>query len=102
MPRPYPPETKAGALDRLQANGGDIMLTSVQTGISQRTLYDWRRRLWLQQTLQQHPPLPQQQNENADSPVGAGLCPRPEPETPDADDDLEALSLMRRRILQEL
>ena len=39
MSRRYPLEEKAAALDRLQASGGHIALTSLQTGIPERP---WR------------------------------------------------------------
>ena len=42
MPRLYPPEQKAAALQRLQANGGDTLAAHFETGIPQRTLYNWQ------------------------------------------------------------
>jgi hypothetical protein len=53
MPRHHSPDQKADALTRLQTNGGDIITTSFQTGIPQRTLYTWRQELWLQQVKRQ-------------------------------------------------
>ncbi len=89
MPRKFSPETRAAALAALQANDNDILLTSLQTGISSRTLYDWRRQHWLQQTvLQPQSPLSPQQN--------------PPPPIPDFDSDLDALAFLRRQIMREL
>jgi hypothetical protein len=60
MPRLYPPEQKAAALQRLQANGGDTLAAHFETGIPQRTLYNWRLE---QQVLRRQtpPPLPQKE-----------------------------------------
>jgi hypothetical protein len=60
MPRLYPPEQKSATLERLQANGGDTLATHFETGIPQRTLYNWRME---QQVLRRRilPPLPQKE-----------------------------------------
>lgn len=54
MPRHYPPEYKAGVLERLRAYHGDITLVSRLTGVPERTLRHWRREIWLDLL----PPLP--------------------------------------------
>lgn len=69
MPRHYPPDRKAAALEALQANGGDIVATHLQTGIAQRTLYTWRSELWMQQVKRrqrQPPPPPKELPETGD------------------------------------
>jgi transposase-like protein len=63
MPRHYSPDHKAAALECLQANGGDIAATHFQTGIPYRTLYTWRRELWIQQVKQRQSSPPLLQNE---------------------------------------
>jgi transposase-like protein len=45
MPLHYSPEAKATALDLLHEKGGDVPLVSYLTGISERTLYTWRKQL---------------------------------------------------------
>lgn len=57
MPRHYPPEYKAGVLERLRAYHGDITLVSRLTGVPERTLRHWRREIWLD-LLPPLPPLP--------------------------------------------
>jgi transposase-like protein len=70
MSKRFTPEFRTTILQLLDSNRGNITLTSLQTGISERTLYDWRRRRELQQQqiqphtlLQSLPVLQQQQNE---------------------------------------
>lgn len=82
MPRHYSPDRKADALQRLQANGGDILATHVETGIPQRTLYHWRTDLWIQRVLQRQT-----------------LPPPPQKEIPMFEDDLEALLGLRHEII---
>lgn len=45
MPRTYTDAEKQQAIDRLAANNGDLMLTAMQTGISDRTLMRWRHKI---------------------------------------------------------
>ncbi|MDQ7037517.1 MAG: hypothetical protein Q9P01_22545 [Anaerolineae bacterium] len=47
----YTDNEKQHALRRLKNNRGDVPLTSLQTRISERTLYDWKRKLRLQEDL---------------------------------------------------
>ncbi len=58
----YSPAQKEAVLARLTTNGGDIGLTSRQTGVPRRTLYTWRQELWERQLQQfrhsQHPSPP--------------------------------------------
>lgn len=82
MPRHYPPDRKADALQRLQDNGGDILTTHVQTGIPQRTLYNWRTELWLQQVLRRQT-----------------LPPSPQKEIPAFADETDGLLALRREII---
>jgi hypothetical protein len=42
MSKYYHPKHKALVLQKLVENNGDIILTSLQTGVPQRTLRDWR------------------------------------------------------------
>src|SRR5690242_15092589 len=53
MPRHHSPDQKAAVIQCLNANDGDIMTTSIETGIPVRTLYTWRKELWIQQVKQQ-------------------------------------------------
>jgi len=72
--RRYTEEEKAMALQTLANNLGSIAITSIQTGIPERTLFNWRRKQRLEQQaqagfLRQHPtlppqPLPQESSEN--------------------------------------
>src|SRR5687768_5997995 len=43
MSRRYSPEQKKDFIDRLIANGGDVQLTSAETGVPMRTLITWRQ-----------------------------------------------------------
>jgi transposase-like protein len=56
MSRRYTPQQKETALQRLAANFGNIAITSLQTGIPERTLRDWQQKRQLEQV--QNPPLP--------------------------------------------
>ena len=58
MSRRYTLQQKADALDHLQASGGNIALTHLQTGVPERTLRFWRRQLWLDSHLPLPPPPP--------------------------------------------
>ncbi len=82
--RRYTPAEKVSALEQLQTNGGNVTITALQTGISERTLYHWRRQDWLQQILQRQSPPP--------------LLQQP----PAFDDDLDALRFLRTQIMDEL
>jgi arsenate reductase-like glutaredoxin family protein len=42
MPRRYTPDEKKHILQLLQANAGDVALTSAQTGVPGRTIYRWQ------------------------------------------------------------
>ncbi|MBI5666476.1 MAG: hypothetical protein HZC41_00590 [Chloroflexi bacterium] len=97
MPKKYSPETRAAALAALQANNNDILLTSLQTGVSSRTLYDWRRQLWLQQSVLQPqcPVLPQQNPPLSPADDQAETV-------PEFENDLDALAFLRRQIMREL
>lgn len=60
MSKRYTPEEKTIALQILADNFGSVAVTSVQTGIPERTLFTWRRHQRLQKQhkaglLQQHP-----------------------------------------------
>lgn len=54
MSRRYSPEQKKDFIDRLIANGGDVQLTSAETGVPVRTLVTWRQ----EAKLSAPPPLP--------------------------------------------
>ncbi len=56
MSKRYTLEQRQTILQLLDANRGDITLTSLQSGISERTLYDWRRKRGLSQQQQQFQP----------------------------------------------
>jgi len=79
MPQPFSPQKKAHALQRLDANFGNIARTAAETGISERTLLRWRQHL-----IPPTPPPPTQ------------------PITPPAipSDDLQALINLKVRLLQ--
>jgi transposase-like protein len=85
MPRKYSPEEKTAALELLERNGGNIPLTAVQTGIADRTLYRWRQHIWWQQSWQRH---------TTASPPPQNL--------PQFEDELDALTYLRRQIRDEL
>lgn len=48
MPQPFSPERKKHALQVLDSNFGDVQRTSRELGISDRTLYKWRKNAGLQ------------------------------------------------------
>ena len=83
MPRHHSPDQKAAAIQCLNSNGGDIVTTAVQTGIPIRTLYTWRKELWIQQVKQQH-----------------SLTPTPPIEMPQFDNDIDALLYIRGQALK--
>jgi len=70
MPRTYTDAEKQQAMNCLAINNGDVMLTSVQTGIPERTLYYWSLRA--KKILQsQSPQSPQTSSPSTHPPVGA-------------------------------
>jgi hypothetical protein len=83
MPYKYHHDQKAAAMVTLERNRGDVQITSAQTGISVRTLYDWQRsmQVWLQHT----PPAVQYTAE-----------------LPAFENDLEALAFIRQNIIGEV
>jgi hypothetical protein len=85
VPRHYPPDRKADALQRLQANGGDILATHAETGVPQRTLYTWRSEIWLQQVKQRQ-----------------ALPPPPQKELPAFEDEIEGQFGLRQEIIDAL
>lgn len=106
MPRHfYPPEQKAAALDRLQANGGNVALTHLQTGIPQRTLYGWRQEIWLQQLQRiQQSSQSQQQRTPPPPPPLTDLAGAPDiaDEVLSEEDNLQLLNRIRQRLITEL
>ena len=99
MSQRYTEEEKAKILAKLQANRGNIARTHLQTGVPERTLFAWRREVWLQQRQLRHP-LPSQQETAEQSPDvqahGVAL------DIPTFDDDLEAVRYVRSQIMKEL
>jgi transposase-like protein len=104
MPRQYSPDHKAAILERLHANGGDIAITHLQTGIPERTLRDWRRAIWLHSPPPPPPPTPTWRRQNDSTPDIAKPQPLPSSEdnVPVFKDDLDALAYLRRQIVNEL
>ncbi len=84
MSRRYTEEEKQHALQQLDANNGDVSLTSAQTGITARTLYRWNKNREL--SLTQNP-----------SPLTTLTTPPP----PISDDTAEVLRDLQQRILRE-
>jgi hypothetical protein len=82
--RSYTAEEKIHALSLLAQNGGDILRTSVQTGIPDRTLYTWYRRYRAEN---------QQRNVSVSPPI---------PPSIDLDNKLDTLSFLRRQMMTEL
>ena len=82
---PYPPERKAAVLQQLQANHNNVALTSIQTGVPERTIRDWRRKHWLEKAL---PPQ--------GTPAAAA---KP---ALDYGEETEALKFVRQQIIQEV
>jgi hypothetical protein len=83
MPRHHSPDQKAAALQCLDSNGGDIVTTAVQTGIPERTLYTWRKELWIQRVKRQQ-----------------SLPPPPPIEIPHFDNDIDSLIYIRGQVLK--
>jgi hypothetical protein len=71
MSRTYTPEEKDAALQRLDANRGQVLRTSLQTGIPERTLQRWKALRNLQP--QQPPPL--FVDSRRQPPPEPGVCP---------------------------
>jgi len=82
----YPPQHKAAVLAQLQANHSNVILTSIQTGIPERTIRDWRRKAYLQNQLPVLPPH---------TPSAAAA-------TPEFEEESQALQYVRRQIVQEV
>jgi transposase-like protein len=68
MSRRYTDEEKAEALEKLDANVGNITLTAIQTGIPVRTLHHWKRQQRIQ--LLMHP---SSENEDVELEVDSDL-----------------------------
>ena len=85
MSRIYSPAEKAAALEQLERNAGNIALTAAQLGISDRTLYSWRQKLWLQQLL-----------------LRQNSSPPPQSPIPTFPDDLTRMDYIRTQIMDEL
>jgi hypothetical protein len=83
MSNRYLPDQKAAAMALLERNRGNIQVTAQQTGIPDRTLYDWQGDI-LPYLQQYAPPSP------------------PASETPVFEDDLDALAFIRQNIINEL
>ena len=73
------------AIHCLDSNGGDIVTTAVQTGIPERTLYTWRKELWIQR-------VKRQQSLSSSSPI----------KVPHFDDDIDALIYIRCLVLNAI
>jgi transposase-like protein len=87
MSRRYTSEEKDHAIQQLIANHGDVTLTSLETGIAERTLTRWKRSMVLP-PRGAFPSRPQPQ-------------PPPQPQNPIAADDLEALRDLQQEMLRE-
>src|SRR5689334_567049 len=81
--RVYSREEKVNVLARLQANGGNIILTATQEGIPERTLYTWRRQFYAENQRRQSPPP---------SPISLR----------DFADDMQVMKFLRHKIMAEL
>jgi hypothetical protein len=51
MSKRYTAQQKEDVLRCLQANNGSVMLTSIQTGVSERTIRSWRQRIHMEKQL---------------------------------------------------
>jgi hypothetical protein len=92
MPRHYDSLQKVSALQTLDLNNGNIILTSQETGIPVRTLYAWRREREQQnllQSLQLQQTVPMQQPSLFTPP-------------PEFADDADAYGFLRQQVLREL
>jgi hypothetical protein len=99
----YHPTQKTAILEKLRANGGDIAVTHLQTGVPERTLRDWRRERWLQSPPPPPPtPLRRRQNDPDGDAVDDQPAQAPDQELPVFEDDLDALAYLRRQIVDEL
>jgi hypothetical protein len=62
MPKRYTAQQKEDVLRCLQANDGSVMLTSIQTGVSERTIHYWRQRFNMEKDIVSTKLLPQKEN----------------------------------------
>ena len=65
MPKRYTAQQKEDVLRCLQANDGSVMLTSIQTGVSERSIRYWKQRQFMEDTVSTSQTKSQQQKENA-------------------------------------
>ncbi len=84
MPKRYTAQQKEDVLRCLQTNNGGVMLTSIQTGVPERTIYFWQQRLQMKNKHKETelPQLPQQKNV-----VPPQLPPQQEPNSEEDDED---------------
>jgi len=88
MPRQYTPQQKEDALRQLAVNKGNVALTSIQTGVSERTIQRWQQRLRLENAGAKplpaplSAPPPPKENTPPPSPP-----PKNDPPQPETDDD---------------
>jgi transposase-like protein len=82
--RVYSRDEKVNILAKLQANGGNIILTAVQEGIPERTLYTWHRQFYAENQRRQSPP--------PSSPISLN----------NFADDMQVMKYLRRKIIAEL
>ena len=65
MSKRYTAQQKEDVLRCLQANNGSVMLTSIQTGVSERTIRSWRQRIHMEKQINENSTEErQQQKEN--------------------------------------
>ena len=86
MPIQYAPDLKQQALEILRDTGGDIVQAHIKTGVPERTLYRWRNELW--------------QSWRRTS--ATSVLPNPPNPLPQFEDDLEAMTFIRQKIMSEL
>lgn len=98
MPAPFSPEFKAHAIERMIANNGDVIRTSRELGISDRTLYKWRKNAGIRVSPPPTPPTT-----TADSPplhgMERGLGGEVSDANPIPPDDLQALRDLKSQML---
>jgi transposase-like protein len=77
MPSRYDDSQKQAAIDQLRANRGDVARTATETGVNERTLFQWRREAGIGAPTKTPPLQPSRLRETAKERGAGGEVPPP-------------------------
>lgn len=101
MSKRYTNQQKADALQQLDDNDGNVMLTAIQTDIPKRTLYEWKRQRKLQAIKDGQPASGTLQHKKSAVPPQQSAANTDQPDD-DEDPYLREYTTIRKRLMDHI